>query len=97
LAIDASLTDAVSAESDWFNYGQFLRRQHQLERLVFACLLRAEELASAASGAEHATIAQARAESEARLGREASAVRRSSATVAKEALGLPASSFSRPR
>jgi tetratricopeptide (TPR) repeat protein len=97
LAMDASLSDPVSARSDWFNYGQFLRRQHQPERLVFACLLRAEELVSAASGAELATIAQARAESEARLGRQAAAVRRSSAAVRKEALGLPASSFSPPR
>jgi tetratricopeptide (TPR) repeat protein len=97
LTIDASLSDPVSAPSDWFNYGQFLRRQHQPEQLVFACLLRAEQLESGAPGAEIATIAQARAESEVRLGREAAAVRRSSAAVAKEALGLPASSFSRVR
>jgi tetratricopeptide (TPR) repeat protein len=97
LAIDASLSDPVSAGSDWFNYGQFLRRQHQPERLVFASLLRAEETVNSSPGAELTTIAQARAESEARLGREAAAVRRSSAAVAKEALDLPASSFSRPR
>jgi tetratricopeptide (TPR) repeat protein len=97
LAIDASLSDPVSAGSDWFNYGQFLRRQHQPERLVFASLLRAEEMVNSSPGAELTTIAQARAESEARLGREAAAVRRSSAAVAKEALDLRASSFSRPR
>ncbi|HEV1993951.1 MAG TPA: hypothetical protein VGR03_06455 [Candidatus Acidoferrum sp.] len=97
LAIDASLSDPVSAGSDWFNYGQFLRRQHQPERLVFACFLRAEELVNTTPGAELTTIAQARAESEARLGREAAAVRRSSGATAKEALDLPASSFSRPR
>jgi tetratricopeptide (TPR) repeat protein len=97
LAIDATLSDPVSAGSDWFNYGQFLRRQHQPERLVFASLLRAEETVNSSPGAELTTIAQARAESEARLGREAAAVRRSSAAVAKEALDLPASSFSRPR
>ena len=97
LAIDASLSDPVSAGSDWFNYGQFLRRQHQPERLVFASLLRAQELVNSSPGAELATIAEARAESEARLGREAGAVRRSSAAAAKEALGLPVASFSRPR
>jgi tetratricopeptide (TPR) repeat protein len=97
LAIDASLSDPVSAGSDWFNYGQFLRRQHQPERLVFASLLRAEETANSSPGAELTTIAQARAESEARLGHEAAAVRRSSAAVAKEALDLPASLFSRTR
>jgi tetratricopeptide (TPR) repeat protein len=97
LAIDASLSDAVSTGSDWFNYGQFLRRQHQPERLVFACFLLAEELVNTAPGAELTTIAQARAESEALLGREAAAVRRSSGATAKEALELPTSSFSRPR
>ena len=97
LAIDASLSDPLGAGSDWFNYGQFLRRQYQPERLVFACLLRAEELASTTAGDELNAIAQARAESEARLGREAAAVRRSNAVAAKEALALPASSFSSPR
>ena len=97
LAIDAALSDPVIAGSDWFNYGQFLQRHHQPERLVFASLLHAEEMMNSFPGAELATIAQARAESEARLGPEATAVRRSSATVAKEALDLSASSLSRPR
>ncbi len=97
LAIDASLSDPVSAGGDWFNYGQFLRRQRQPERLVFASLLRAEAMVNSSPGAELATIAQARAESEARLGHKAAAVGRSSVAVAKEALDLPASSFSRPR
>jgi len=54
-------------------------------------------MVNSSPGAELATIAQARAESEARLGHKAAAVGRSSAAVAKEALDLPASSFSRPR
>jgi tetratricopeptide (TPR) repeat protein len=97
LAIDALLSDPVSPGSDWFNYGQFLQRQHQPERLVFASLLHAEALVKTAPEAELSAIAQARAESEARLGREAVAVRRSGEVVAKEALELPASSFSRLR
>ena len=96
LAIDASLSDPVGAGSDWFNYGQFLGRQHQPERLVFACFLHAEEMASARRGPELSVIVQARAESEARIGSVAAAVRRSSAEVVKEALELPASSFSPP-
>ena len=96
LAIDASLSDPLSAASDWFNYGQFLRRQHQPERLVFACFLHAEGLVNTTPGAELTAIAQARAESEARLGgREAGAVRRSNGAVAEEALKLSAASFSR--
>ena len=50
LAIDASLSDTLSAASDWFNYGQFLKRQHQPERLVFACFLRAEEIGECNTG-----------------------------------------------
>jgi tetratricopeptide (TPR) repeat protein len=97
LGIDDSLSDPVSTGSDWFNYGQFLRRQHQPERLVLACFLRAEELLGTKPGAELSTIVQARTESEARLGREAAAVRRSGKAASKEARELPASSFSRPR
>jgi len=77
------------------NYGQFLRRQRQSERLVFACFLHAEDLVRADPGDELTAIVQARSESEARLGREAAAVRRSSEAAAMEALALPASSFSR--
>ena len=97
LAIDASLSDPLSAASDWFNYGQFLRREHQAERLVFACFLHAERLVNATPGAELSAIAQARAESEARLGREAGAVRRSNGAVAEDALKLSATSFSTAR
>ncbi len=93
LAIDGSLSDPVGAGSDWLNYGQFLRRQHQSERLVFACFLHAQELASNTPGAALTTIEQVRAESEARLGREAAIVRRSSSAMAKEALLLPTSVF----
>jgi tetratricopeptide (TPR) repeat protein len=96
LALDASLSDRVSAGSDWFNYGQFLRRQRQSERLVFACFLHAQELASNTPGAALTAIGQARTESEAKLGREAAAVRRASSLLAKEALELPASSFPPP-
>jgi tetratricopeptide (TPR) repeat protein len=94
LATDASLSDSVSAGSDWFNYAQFLRRQGQPERLVFACLLHAEGLVNTTPGAELSAIVQARAQSEARLGREAAAVRRSSVAIEKDALELPPASFS---
>jgi len=94
LAIDASVTDANSSASDWFNYAMFLRRQHQPERLVLACLLLAAELEKATPGPELSTIVQSRPESETRLGREAMNVRHSAANLEKEALSLPASAFS---
>ena len=94
LTIDASLSDPLSTGSDWLNYGQFLRRQRQSERLVFACLLHAEELAHATPGPALTAITKARLESEVRLGHEAAAVRRSSAAFLKEALTLPGAAFS---
>src|SRR5208282_4374936 len=42
LQLDAALSDPRSAASDWFNYAQFLRKQRQPERYVFAGLLHAE-------------------------------------------------------
>jgi tetratricopeptide (TPR) repeat protein len=93
LALDNSLSDARGTAIDWLNYGQFLRRQHQPERLVFACMLRAEELLSVTPGEALFAVTQTRAESEARLGREAAAVRRISKALAMEALSLPASAF----
>ena len=97
LTIDAVLSDARSAASDWLNYGQFLRRQHQPERLVFACMLRAENLLATTPGDELSAVSQARAESEARLGREAVSVRGRSEALAAESLSLPASSFTPTR
>jgi hypothetical protein len=91
--LDDPLSDARGAASDWLNYGQFLRRQHQPERFVFACMLRAEDLLSATPGNELLAVARARSESEARLGREASAARRMSEALAGEVSSLPPSAF----
>ena len=94
LKIDASLSDSLSAGSDWLNYGQFLRRQHQPERLVLACFLHAEDLVKATQGPAHTVISEARSESEARLGSGTAAVRRMSGPFLNEALALPAAKFS---
>jgi hypothetical protein len=96
LLIDASLGDARSAASDWLNYGQFLRRAGQPERLVFACLLHAEELLRGSSGDELSAIQQARQQSEARIGKEAASMRRSAAATAQQAASLSPTSFSTP-
>jgi tetratricopeptide (TPR) repeat protein len=94
LTLDVSLSDPAGAASDWLNYGQFLRRQGQPERLVYTCFLHAEDLAQAAPGPALTVITDARSKSEVRLGREAAAVRRFRETVLEEALALPTSSFS---
>jgi len=94
LKIDASVSDPLSSATDWLNYGEFLHRQHQPERFVFVCFLHAEELLRATPGDALKAISDARSESEARLGSQASAIRRSLEPFLKNALDLPASSFS---
>jgi tetratricopeptide (TPR) repeat protein len=76
LQLDAQLSDPRSAASDWFNYAQFLRKQQQPERFIFAALLHAENILQKAPGDETTAIMQARQQSEVRLGKEfAAAVR----------------------
>jgi tetratricopeptide (TPR) repeat protein len=95
LALDAALADPRSAAADWLNYGQFLRRHGQPEELVFACVLHAQELLGAIPGDELSAVAQARAESEARLGRTAVAKIRASQNIALQAaISLPPEAFS---
>lgn len=89
LALDAATGDPRSAATDWFNYGQFLSRRHQPETMVLACLLRAEELLGGAGGEELRAISEARQKSEARLGKEAPAVRRNVAKASAQAAALP--------
>ncbi len=90
LQLDASLTDLRSAASDWFNYGQFLHKQHQPERYVFACLLHAESLEQKVpdAGDVLSAISQGRKDSEARLGKEAGEARRKLDDLTEQSLGL---------
>jgi Flp pilus assembly protein TadD len=90
LQLDASLSDPRSAASDWFNYAQFLHKQQQPERYVLACLLHAESVLQNATGVgdELTVVSQARKESEARLGRDAIAVRLRADEMAAQSLTL---------
>ncbi len=88
LQIDAGLSDSRSAASDWFNYAQFLRKQKQPERFVFACLLHAEKLLRNAPSEELNVVAQARKESEARLGRGVADVQNKLDEALEESLKL---------
>ena len=94
LALDEKAGDARSAASDWFNYAQFLRRQGQPERLVFACLLKSGDFLSATPGEELTAVTKAQQESEARLGNETQTARTHSAKLVTEALSLPPTTFS---
>jgi tetratricopeptide (TPR) repeat protein len=93
LALDTSLADPISAASDWLNYGEFLSRHHQPELLVLACYLHAESLVKDKPGPVLTSVVEARIKSEARLGREAATVHRSSEAMAKEAVELPPTAF----
>jgi tetratricopeptide (TPR) repeat protein len=94
LALDASLADPRSAAADWLNYGQFLRRHGQPEDLVFACLLRAEELLTTTPGDVLAAVTQARSASETRLGSAAATKIRSNLNPQlQKALSLPTAAF----
>ncbi len=93
LQLDAALSDARSAASDWFNYAQFLRKQQQPERYVFACLLHAENALQNTPSEELTVVSHARKESEARLGPEASVVRRKLNEIVAESLTLQVSAL----
>jgi tetratricopeptide (TPR) repeat protein len=93
LLLDETQNDSLSTASDWFNYAQFLRRHQQPERLVFACLYRAEDLMKPNPGKELSAIVNAREESAARLGSESRTVPDNLSKLLSEALSLPASSF----
>jgi tetratricopeptide (TPR) repeat protein len=93
LALDAQVADPRSEAFDWFNYGQFLLRRGIADRFAFACFLHAEELLGNSRGPELDTISTVRAKTEARLGRDASAVRKNLKAVTSEALSLPDATF----
>ncbi len=93
LQLDATLSDPRSTASDWFNYAQFLRKQHQPERYVFAGLLHAENVLQNTPGDELTVVSQARKESEARLGVESGVVRRKLDEIVAESLTLQISAL----
>jgi tetratricopeptide (TPR) repeat protein len=75
LALDPKTEDSRSEAVDWFDYGQFLRRQGQPEELAYACFLHAEDLLKSAPGEELETVTRIRKDSESKLGRKASDAR----------------------
>src|SRR5580700_9210470 len=74
LALDSKSGDASAEALDWFNYGQFLRRQNAPDELIYASFLHAENLLNGAAGSELATIQTARRQVESKMGAKAAAV-----------------------
>ena len=77
LALDAQTGDAAAEALDWFNYGQFLRRQNAPDELVYASFLHAENLLNGTAGSELATVQAARRQVESKMGAKAAAVAQS--------------------
>ena len=71
LALDATISDARSEASDWFNYGQFLRRHNQPDEIVYACFLHAESLLAGASGNDLETVRAALQQVASQMGKKA--------------------------
>jgi tetratricopeptide (TPR) repeat protein len=93
LALDAKSGDPLAEGSDWFNYGQFLRR-HQLSKdLVYACFLRAEDLLATAAPAQLQTVQTARRQIESELGKKAPAAQKDLPALLARAANLPAGSL----
>jgi hypothetical protein len=88
LRTDIRVSDVHSVASDWFNYGQFLKKQKQPERYAFACLLKAERVLHGASGEDVSVVKNAVKETERQLGREAATVRKDFEAISAEALNL---------
>lgn len=94
LIVDETQGDPKAAATDWYNYGQFLRRHNQPERLAFACFYRAQDLMSTTPGDELTTIATAVTASEARLGPAARVLPSRLSKLLSEALSLSPAVFS---
>jgi tetratricopeptide (TPR) repeat protein len=76
LAFDGKSGDAHSAALDWFNYGQFLRRQNSPDEIVLGCFLHAENLLGNAPSAELTIVQTALRQVESKMGRAAAAAAR---------------------
>jgi len=94
LVVDETQGEPGDAATDWFDYGQFLRRHHQPERLVFACFYRAQDLMSTNPGEALNAIAAAVTASESRLGPAAHTLPSQLSKLLSEALSLQPSAFS---
>jgi tetratricopeptide (TPR) repeat protein len=93
LALDEKAADPQGAASDWFNYGQFLRRHGLPEELAYACLLHAEELMAGTNGGDFETVKSVREQVERQLGKRALAIKADLPAALKRAAELPSDSF----
>lgn len=96
LVLDRKVEDARSEGVDWFDYGQFLRRQDQPEVLAYACFLHAEDLLKPTPGEELETVRRIRKDSQAKLGAKASDARNNLPALLSQATSVAISTGSKP-
>jgi len=95
LIIDETEGEPRAAAIDWYNYGQFLRRRKQPERLVYACFYRAQDLLSTNPGRELDAAAAELKTSQRLLGPASHGLDAQISKLLSEALSLPPSAFSK--
>jgi tetratricopeptide (TPR) repeat protein len=95
LMIDETEGDPRTAAIDWYNYGQFLRRHNQAERLVYACFYRAQDLLSINPGKELDAAAAELKSSAQQIGPAAHGWDAQISRLLSEALSLQPSAFSK--
>ena len=89
LDLDATLDDDNTQAVDWYAYALFLRDAGFPVRYVYASLLKSQSLmASDSNGRDGSPPGRVGKEIEAQLGPEASAIRRDSEPISREALAL---------
>jgi tetratricopeptide (TPR) repeat protein len=71
LALDSTINDSRGVASDWFDYGQFLRRHNEPDEIVYACFLHAESLLAGTSGSDLSTVQAERRQLASKLGKKA--------------------------
>jgi tetratricopeptide (TPR) repeat protein len=89
LRLDDSMGDSRMSAEDWFAYGRFLDESGFPPRLVYACLVKAEDLAgSLPDASQREAITAARKQAEKRAGAAGAAVRHDPDSALREALAL---------
>ena len=88
IQLDRETGDSKQEGLDWFKYGQFLKRSSEPDRLVLACLIKADGLVKSSKVKERDLISAARSQEETALGAEAASVTRDLDSITEELLTL---------
>jgi tetratricopeptide (TPR) repeat protein len=88
IRLDRETGDSRQEGLDWFKYGQFLKRSRKPDRLVLACLIKADGLVKSSEVKERELIAEARSQEEIAMGVEAATVTRDLDSITEELMAL---------